>query len=90
MTSKPYPRAGGDGSLGGGLAALRAKVARRVALGPYSKRVSLGFRRDLSVAVDPPSARIPVRLRNFRPDDLRDLFPAGGDAAAERERADVE
>lgn len=89
MTSKPYPHAGGDGSLGGGLAALRAKVARRVALGPYSSRVSIGLRRDLSVAVDPPSARIPVRLRDFQPDDFRDLFPAGDDAAAEGERADV-
>lgn len=89
MTSKPYPHAGGDGSLGGGLAALRAKVARRVALGPYSSRVSIGLRRDLSAAVDPPSAKIPVRLRDFRPDDLRDLFPPNDGAAAEGERADV-
>lgn len=86
MTLKPYPHAGGDWSLGGEPAALRAALARR----PYSMRVSIGLRRDLSVAVDPPSARIPVRLRDFRPDDLRDLFPAGGDAAAEGERADVE
>jgi hypothetical protein len=90
MTSKPYFRGGGDWSAGGGLTALRAKIAERVALGPYSKRVSIGLRRDLSVAVDPPSAKIPVRLRDFRPDDLRELFPAGGDAAAQGERADVE
>ena len=51
MTFKPYPHARGDGSLGDGLAMLRARVARRVALGPYSRRVSIGFWRDLSVAI---------------------------------------
>lgn len=89
MTFKPYPHARGDGSLGEGWAMLRARVARRMALGPFSERVSIGLTRDLSVAVEPPAARIPVRLRDFRPDDLPALFPVGGDKAAERERDDV-
>lgn len=90
VTLKPYPHDRGDGSLEQGLAMICAKVARRLALGPYSKRISIGLRRDLSVAVDPPTARIPVGLREFRLDDLPALFPAGGDAASERERSDVE
>lgn len=90
MTFKPYPHARGDGSLGDGLAMLRARVARRIALGPYSRRVSIGFGRNLSVAIEPPVAKIPVRLRDFRPDDLAALFPSGGDEAAKRERDDVE
>ncbi|MGT2478177.1 hypothetical protein ACU4GR_03155 [Methylobacterium oryzae CBMB20] len=89
MTFKPYPHARGDGSLGEGWAMLRARVARRMALGLFSERVSIGLTRDLSVAVEPPAAKIPVRLRDFRPDDLPVLFPVGGDKAAERERDDV-
>ncbi len=90
MTFKPYPHAPGGGSLEEGLAMLRTKVARHLTLGPYSKRISIGLRRDLAVAVDPPTAKIPVRLRDFRQDDIPALFPAGGGAAAEGERADVE
>jgi len=74
MTFKPYPHARGDGSLGDGLAMLRARVARRMALGLFSERISIGFGRDMSVAVEPPAARIPVRLREFQPDDLPALF----------------
>jgi len=89
MTFKKYPNARGDGSLGDGLAMLRARVARRMALGLFSERISIGFGRDMSVAVEPPAARIPVRLREFQPDDLPALFPVGGDKAAERECDDV-
>lgn len=90
MTFKPYPHAVADGSLGRGLTLLRAKIARRVALGPYDSRVSIGLRRDLSVAVSAPKARIPVSLRPFRQEDLPLLFPAGGDASAQSELVDVE
>ncbi|MEE7492103.1 MULTISPECIES: GNAT family protein [Methylobacterium] len=89
MTFKPYPQARGDGSLGDGWAMLRARLARRMALGLYSERVSIGFERYLTVPVESPAARIPVRLRDFRLDDLPALFPVGGDEAAERERDDV-
>ena len=90
MTFKPYPNAETDGSPGRGFAMLRAKVARRLALGLYARQVSIGLRRDLSVAVDPPAAQIPVSLRRFRETDLPALFPAGCDASAQSERADVE
>jgi hypothetical protein len=90
MTLKPYPDAETDRSLDRGLALLRAKVARRLALGLYARQVSIGLRRDLSVAVDPPTARIPVSLRRFREDDLPALFPAECDASAKGERTDVE
>ena len=88
MTFKPYPHARGDGSLGAGWAMLRARLARRMALGLYSERVSIGFERNLTVPVEPPAARIPVRLRDFRSEDLPALFPVC-DEAAERERDDV-
>jgi RimJ/RimL family protein N-acetyltransferase len=90
MTFKPYPHVAADGSFDRGFAELRAKVARRIALGPYAEQVSIGLRRDLSVAVEPPAVRIPISLRDFREDDLAALFPAGGDAAARSERTDVE
>lgn len=90
MTFKPYPHAETDGSFDRGLAMLRAKVVRRLALGLYAEQVSIGFRRDLSVFVDPPAASIPVSLRRFREDDLPALFPFGGDVSARNERADVE
>ncbi|KOX47863.1 GCN5 family acetyltransferase [Streptomyces purpurogeneiscleroticus] len=90
MTSKPYPNAEPDASFGRGFAMLRAKVARRLAQGPYARRVSIGLRRDLSVAVDPPTAKIPVSLRPFNEGDFPALFPAGCDASARGERTDVE
>jgi hypothetical protein len=90
MTYKPYPHAETDGSPGRGLAVLRAKVARRLALGLYAEQVSIGLRRDLTVAVDLPAAKISVSLRRFREADLPALFPTGCDAAARSERADVE
>jgi len=90
MTFKPYPHAVADGSLGRGLTLLREKIARRVALGPYDSQVSIGLRRDLSVAVSAPEARIAVSLRPFRQEDLPLLFPAGGDASARSELVDVE
>jgi len=46
-----------------------AGAARMVLSRIYSRPVDLGLRRDLSVAVQPPSARIDFELRPLRDDD---------------------
>jgi hypothetical protein len=72
------------------LPVLHAKLARRLAEGLYTRHLSIGLRRDLAVAKEPPATRIPVSLRPFRDEDMAALFPEGGDASVAAARADVE
>lgn len=71
------------------LAAISGKLGRGLRAGPYSRRISIGLRRDLKAPFTPPVARVPLVLRDLRCDDMRLLFPPGGEASGERERAAV-
>lgn len=70
------------------LAALSAKIIRRLKQGPYDRRVLIGLRRDTAVPFAAPQAKIPISLRPFRPDDMPNLF-SETTAATERERVDI-
>ncbi len=62
------------------VATLRTKVARRLALGLRSRVDRYGLKRDLSVAIENPRAKIPVSVRAARDADLDRLLTPAGDA----------
>lgn len=68
--------------------ALKTKVARRLALGLSSRVDRLGLKRDLTIAIEKPQAKIPVTVRPARRADL-DRLLADGDAADAQERQEL-
>jgi RimJ/RimL family protein N-acetyltransferase len=59
-------------------AALKTKIARRLALGISSQVDRLGLKRDLAVAIERPQAKIPVSVRPARRADLERLLSGEG------------
>jgi RimJ/RimL family protein N-acetyltransferase len=59
-------------------ASFKAKVARRLALGISSRVNRYGLKRDLSVAIETPQARIPISVRPARRADLDRLLSGAG------------
>lgn len=51
-----------------------AEFCRRSAALSYDRRISYGLRRDLSVAIKHPKAKIPISIREMRDSDLPALF----------------
>ncbi|GJD94473.1 GNAT family N-acetyltransferase [Methylobacterium iners] len=89
-------RDGGDGTPREGLDPAEGRIARfvrkvrwRLREGIYAGRVSVGLRRDVHAPVAVPSARIPLSLRSFEPEDLAWLFPDDDTGSGADERADI-
>ncbi len=51
------------------------EIGKRVASRVYEEWLSYGLQRDLSLAFEPPKARIPISIRELRKADIPQLFP---------------
>jgi GNAT superfamily N-acetyltransferase len=58
-------------------AELQIRIANRLKLGLYSKLVRYGLSRDLAVAFEKPSAKIPISVRRATDSDLRAVLAIG-------------
>lgn len=56
------------------LAQLQIRLAGRLKLGPYSRSMRYGLCRDLQIPAQPPSAKIPIRVRPLVASDLARLL----------------
>ena len=65
------------------IAEFKTKAARRLGLGIHSRSERLGLKRDLSIEIERPSARIPISVRPARDADLARLLSAGGASDAQ-------
>lgn len=63
-------------SLAEHVATFRRRVESRLNLGLSLRTLSYGLRRDLSVPIEHPSAKIPISVRPMRDGDLDLLLPA--------------
>ncbi len=52
-----------------------AEIGKRLASRLYEEWFSYGLRRDLSIALEVPKARIPISIREIRDTDIPHLFP---------------
>lgn len=55
---------------------VRTRLAARKALGMRTETTRIGLRRDLDVAFTPPSAKIPIEVRQLANGDAKGLFGA--------------
>ncbi|GJE18454.1 GNAT family N-acetyltransferase [Methylobacterium marchantiae] len=55
----------------------------------YERRLTLGLRRDLQVALSAPSAKIPISVRKLTAEDVPLLFPENQDSLSRRERVEL-
>jgi RimJ/RimL family protein N-acetyltransferase len=65
---------GSESDLKAELAQLQIRIAGRLRLGPYSEFIRYGLRRDLSVPIEKPSAKIPIEVRPATDADLQSLL----------------
>lgn len=72
-----------DGELGAKLARIKNRVAWQLQLGLRSRFTRYGLRRDLSLKLDNPSAKIPITVRPLVGSDVPELLPT--DLQADRQ-----
>lgn len=72
------PRVGIEARSAMDLATLKTKAARRLGLGLHSRANRYGLERDLSVAIENPSARIPISVQPASDSDLERILSGSG------------
>jgi RimJ/RimL family protein N-acetyltransferase len=68
---------------------LQSRIAGRIQLGFWSKSTRYGLRRDLSLPLEKPTAKIPISVRALVTDDLPLLLPTGNAGQDGRERREI-
>ena len=71
------------------LANLKARIAGRLKLGLFSRTLRYGLRRDLSVPIETPSAKIAIDVRPMVPADLDLLLDADTAEGVSREETEL-
>jgi RimJ/RimL family protein N-acetyltransferase len=72
------------------LGELQSRIAGRIQLGLCSKSARYGLRRDLSLPLEKPSAKIPISVRALVDADLGTLLPLYNDGKGDRrERMEI-
>lgn len=83
------PRAFAGSEAGRRIAAFLKRVEGRLKLGLAKRTVRYGLRRDLTVPIERPSAKIPISVREMRQEDLAILLPSDTSAFSEQDRLEV-
>lgn len=65
------------------------EIGKRVASRLYEEWLSYGLQRDLSIAFEPPKARIPISIRKLREADIPYLFPKDSSALPREEQLEI-
>lgn len=68
---------------------LAHRIEGRIQLGLKRHAISYGLRRDLAVAIEHPSAKIPISVRPMTAADLEVLLPADTASLAPQDRIEV-
>ncbi len=65
------------------------EIGKRIASRLYEEWLSYGLQRDLSIAFEPPKARIPISIRELRDTDIPHLFPEDTSALPREEQLEI-
>ncbi len=65
------------------------EIGKRVASRLYEEWLSYGLQRDLSIAFEPPKARIPISIRELCDTDIPRLFPEDTSALPREEQLEI-
>lgn len=66
-----------------------SRVEGRLKLGLAKRTVRYGLRRDLTVPIERPSAKIPISVREVRQEDLAVLLPEDTSTYSEQDRLEI-
>src|SRR5215204_878501 len=72
-----------------GLQQLGTRIAGRVQLGLYSRTMRYGLRRDLSLSLERPSAKIPLSIRPLVEADVPSLLSMSNPQSDSRDQLEI-
>lgn len=83
------PRGFASSETGRRIATFFRRVEGRLKLGLAKRTVRYGLRRDLTVPIERPSAKIAISVREMRQEDLDILLPSDTSAFSEQDRLEI-